>query len=405
MVVERSGAGWIVGLLMVAGCPSPSPITETETGDASSTSTGGVTSGGSTGDDLMTSTEAPDDTSSSDGPPPSCDDGIQNQDESATDCGGSCAACPAGQACNLNSDCTTQACDGGTCVVPGCLVDADCPGTPNPCMAGVCKGFECGVAAGNEGKDCEDDELCSLTSTCQSGACAPSESIDCSGLDSACTQGQCDPLSGACLVGDLPDGNDCDDGNSCTADSICKAGSCVATGAGALFFEDFSAPAAGWQLDQSWQIGPAVVSPVGAGGTDPADDHSDGDDDMIAGTVIGGLDTTPGHARWCLSSPTVDTTQAAGSLWVSFWRHLHAPALPAAKHTVEVFSGGVWTVLETGYDVVSNDDDWTFVKFDASGKQSKTFRVRICLERVGAGQNFAGWSVDDLTIAPLPCTP
>jgi hypothetical protein len=27
-------------------------------------------------------------------PCPSCDDGVQNQDETGVDCGGACAACP-----------------------------------------------------------------------------------------------------------------------------------------------------------------------------------------------------------------------------------------------------------------------------------------------------------------------
>jgi hypothetical protein len=45
------------------------------------------------------------------------------------------------------------------------------------------------------------------------------------------------------------------------------------------------------------------------------------------------------------------------------------------------------------------------VKFDATGCAAKAFRVRICVERGGATANFAGWSVDDLAVAALPCTP
>jgi len=47
---------------------------------------------------------------------PTCFDGIKNQDETATDCGGSCAVnCGTGQLCNTNADCTSNVCD-GTCV-------------------------------------------------------------------------------------------------------------------------------------------------------------------------------------------------------------------------------------------------------------------------------------------------
>jgi len=70
-----------------------------------------------------------------------------------------------------------------------------------------------------------------------------------------------------------------------------------------------------------------------------------------------------------------------------------------------VWDGAIWNTLETGYPALSNDADWTFVKYDASGFQAKGFRVRICVERVGVTQDFAGWSVDDLTVAALPCTP
>lgn len=391
---------------MLAGCPSPPAMTGTETGDEASSTTG-VTGDGTTGDDVMTSTVASDSSSSSSSgePAPTCEDGIQNQGESDLDCGGPCATCPVGQGCAGNEDCMSLACDGGTCVTPECLDAGDCPAQTGMCMGSVCKAFHCAVAPAFEGESCDDDDLCSVSSTCQSGACAPKESIDCSGLDSPCTQGQCDPSSGACLVGDLADGTSCDDGDSCTAASACKAGSCLPNGVGAVFFEDFSAAAGGWEFDELWEIGVAVPSASGVGGADPATDHSAGDDDMIAGTVIGGLDTSPGHARWCMSSPAIDTSKLAGALWVSFWRHLHAPAKPGVVHSVEVWDGAIWNTLETGYAALTNDAAWTFVKFDATGFQAKGFRVRICSKRVGATPDFAGWSIDDLTVAALPCTP
>ena len=58
-----------------------------------------------------------------------------------------------------------------------------------------------------------------------------------------------------------------------------------------------------------------------------------------------------------------------------------------------------------GQSKVSDDADWTFVKFDASGNQAKGFRVRVCVERVAGAPDFAGWSNDDPTVAPVACTP
>jgi len=46
----------------------------------------------------------------------SCSDGILNQDESDTDCGGECEACPLHYKCNTDSDCKSDYCDDGMCL-------------------------------------------------------------------------------------------------------------------------------------------------------------------------------------------------------------------------------------------------------------------------------------------------
>ena len=52
-------------------------------------------------------------------PTPSCSDGIKNGSETATDCGGSCAAdCANGQACSVNADCSSASCVGAVCKAP-----------------------------------------------------------------------------------------------------------------------------------------------------------------------------------------------------------------------------------------------------------------------------------------------
>ncbi len=48
---------------------------------------------------------------------PSCNDGLQNQDETSVDCGGStCPGCADGQPCNQDSDCASNVCNAGLCV-------------------------------------------------------------------------------------------------------------------------------------------------------------------------------------------------------------------------------------------------------------------------------------------------
>ena len=386
--------------------PAP-PEEPGTTGDTTGGPSDAASGTGSSAPVVMTSTETPDASSSSSGEPPSCVDQLKNQDESDVDCGGSCSACPEGQACQTAEDCETMACAEGVCVAPACLVDADCGALAGPCTRGACdpQTFTCAPAPDHEGEACDDDDLCTLASACQAGACAATEVVDCSGFDSACTQGQCDAGTGACLAVDHADGAPCDDGNACTTVEACKAGSCVTAELGALLYEDFSAADPGWTLDKLWEIGAATASVAAVGGSDPADDHSPGDDGKLAGTSIGGLDASPEHPPWCITSPPVDTTKASGMLWVSFWRHLHAPAQPKVIHSVDAWNGAVWKNLETGYDKTTNDAGWTFVSFNATGIKTKEFRVRICVERVAGSPDFAGWSIDDLTVAPLPCTP
>ncbi|MCD6497387.1 MAG: hypothetical protein J7M25_03680 [Deltaproteobacteria bacterium] len=69
--------------------------------------------------------------------PETCDDGIQNQDESSTDCGGICPPCPVSFTCNDDSDCESGACTNGVCQV---------------CKAGT---FSC---FGNTIRQCANDE-------------------------------------------------------------------------------------------------------------------------------------------------------------------------------------------------------------------------------------------------------
>lgn len=81
---------------------------------------------------------------------PTCDDGVQNQDESDVDCGGaSCSACAEGDSCQTASDCSTANCDLGntdTCV--GADTETCSDGTQNQDETDVdCGGTTCGACA------------------------------------------------------------------------------------------------------------------------------------------------------------------------------------------------------------------------------------------------------------------
>jgi hypothetical protein len=49
--------------------------------------------------------------------PPTCADGILNQDETDVDCGGECSPCFAGSGCQLPEDCESGLCESGVCLL------------------------------------------------------------------------------------------------------------------------------------------------------------------------------------------------------------------------------------------------------------------------------------------------
>jgi len=60
---------------------------------------------------------------------PSCQDGVQNQDETDDDCGGDlCPGCRHGQSCQDHDDCSSGLCLGGTCDAPSCDDGLECNG-------------------------------------------------------------------------------------------------------------------------------------------------------------------------------------------------------------------------------------------------------------------------------------
>jgi len=94
-------------------------------------------------------------------------------------------------------------------------------------MAGDCCNALCQVEVG----PCNDGDNCTTGDVCTPGGCAGTP-LDCSFLDSACTEGQCDTMNGECVSVSINEGDPCDDGNACSVDDVCLAGTCSACGNG-----------------------------------------------------------------------------------------------------------------------------------------------------------------------------
>lgn len=191
---------------------------------------------------------------------PTCDDLIQNADETDVDCGGAtCAPCGLGLVCAHDADCLSGTCVGSTCVIPvsctngtrdGSESDIDCGGGlcpacppaatcngPSDCTSGVCTLGQCAAPSCTDGVKngtetdvdcggascgaCAADQRCRDPQDCQSGVCgrglcrAPAcndgvKNGDESGID----------CGGTTCVG-------CDTGGSCASGTDCASGVCV----------------------------------------------------------------------------------------------------------------------------------------------------------------------------------
>ena len=97
----------------------------------------------------------------------------------------------------------------------------------NTCITGECRAKEgCMFRNNPDGIGCNDNNPCTLNDECYNGMCAVSIPKDCSYLDTFCTVGACDILTGDCIELPRNEGADCDDGLQCTLDDKCVTGKC-----------------------------------------------------------------------------------------------------------------------------------------------------------------------------------
>ncbi len=114
----------------------------------------------------------------------SCTDGIKNQDETDIDCGGTkCSKCSNGKACVINSDCSSNQCTGGKCVV-ACTNDAGCSSSGSFCQGAM--PYTCSL--GTDGCfDRINKTACGSGYTCSNGNCITQNTTQkCASTDTSC---------------------------------------------------------------------------------------------------------------------------------------------------------------------------------------------------------------------------
>ena len=141
---------------------------------------------------------------------PTCDDGVRNGGEPATDCGTpACGACALGRACFVDAECASGFCQGGVCRDPG------------TCNDGVQNGRETGTdCGGGTCPRCVDLSPCTQPSDCINNNCdfrgiciscgdnvtdGTETGVDCGGADPFCRR--CNPGERCIVNGDCTDGS------------------------------------------------------------------------------------------------------------------------------------------------------------------------------------------------------
>lgn len=153
--------------------------------------------------------------------------------------------CTTAAECNDSDVCTTDTCEGCTCVHRAISCD-----DANKCTADTCDPqLGCQHASLPDGSQCLDQNLCNGTETCQSAVCTPGTPLVCDDQSlcttdscaplvgcvytnacddhNVCTEDTCDPQVG-CGHDPVPDGTACPDADLCNGDETCAAGTCAA---------------------------------------------------------------------------------------------------------------------------------------------------------------------------------
>ena len=126
------------------------------------------------------------------------------------------APCSDGNACTAPDICAAGSCSAGAGV--GCDDE-------NPCTDDSCD-TQTGCVHVNNSLPCDDSDACTLTDTCNAGACAGGPALDCDDAN-LCTNDGCDADSGCVYQFNT---TPCEDNDPCTLTDACAGGACVGTG-------------------------------------------------------------------------------------------------------------------------------------------------------------------------------
>ena len=130
------------------------------------------------------------------------------------------ASCDDGDPCTYSGTCSNGTCSKGQQV--------DCSAFNGTCSDGVCDPvLGCIAKPKNDGSPCDDGLFCTIQETCKAGSCAGVPNPCSDPINAACLISTCNEAQKSCVAVPGNDGKPCDDGNLCTANETCSGGNCL----------------------------------------------------------------------------------------------------------------------------------------------------------------------------------
>lgn len=165
-------------------------------------------------------------------------DGTQCQDElfcyTNTCQEGRCIIDQARDCSAYNTECTEAYCDEAAkqCTYRNLPNGLPCSGTEyGQCVSySACYYGSCQTYYADAYTSCNDGNICTYNDHCSGydNSCASGPVLNCSAIDSPCSRGECNPLTGQCFTQNGVDDDSCNaDDDPCTVDDTCFLGVCV----------------------------------------------------------------------------------------------------------------------------------------------------------------------------------
>ncbi len=361
-----------------------------------------------------------------------CTQNVCNEDADSCET----VAATEGGTCDDGLFCTTgDVCVAGTCAGP---TPMDCGATGEFCTQNVCNEAtdSCDEVPANENAACLSDDLCEVAAVCVAGVCA-GEPMDCSGSDTACGSGVCNPLNGqceldlvpagtacggnacsgstcnaagACIPGaPLPDGASCNASARCATDGICIAGGCYESAECTVVYEDtFEGDTTSWTLAGDWEIGAPTSGP----------NATTSGLQLLATNVDGTYSNSRAYGSAAADTPVLDLTGLNQPL-LSFWAWTHTENVDGMNVKVSADGGTTFeavTNVSPAYDRTVDSQPawggngssgligWRFHTVDLSDYTNEQIVVRFDFRSDGSVV-YPGFYIDDVRLQEAGAVP